>query len=864
MGLLDGLFGMFGSMGATVTQNVTQQQPTTPSGATYTAGGTSVTSQPATPINVTPQSPFSDPVGWLGGAAGYVGGGIQYAGQQIQNIAAPVAPVAPAIMVAPFIAAPIALGSMAIGGVQGFFAPKPQTMVSPSLGNGAAYSPIIMSAPVAPTTFFVSAGDKGQIPVVGKMMYEPSGSYEIFDMPYGHSITNIASSGSAGALQSGTVTLGPATPVIYNRESGMGTINTQYGNVELAAAVLANPDAYSDVGAEAYGGVVMPLDNRTLESSGAVIGKYPVSSGNLGNLVDPYILNQPKQNWAMDLPWQMSDYTNAPVIQSVDMQGRMVGISPLGAGSIGMITAPVSIPIRAGSPMVGLSVPPTKMNWLEQANYDVGGFLGIRAAGLEQNAKGQPLTPPLMKGTLRPSDFDLWAMQNTGFAAPALVGLSDFIVGGRTMITESSTSIPGSSITEIGKPWTTVKELSPGVFETTTFTPSMTTKTGGNLNTIILTPLPRGFDVGEEAFTKEVMGGLPAMNPAKPTGNVVLDYVAGFGRGAYEGVRTKPLTSAINFGVGMILVAGGEAVVGLGASTMVATEGSSILYPIAVGTNFFATRAAPVILTGLYTADVAQRSTQLNIPGWNLSKTNVDLSPKAAERFGGIFATETGPMILGGLTFAGRDTIANAFRRTPPELPTGPTGRPSGYNRRPIEGGGGLSDGRVFIENGVPEPQSAIRSPINVERYTPTKTMKQIEIENAARSFGKPAERYASYETKISENLDIAKYEQGTVNDPLIIESRRLSTSQPSSEGFWKEYINSDAYKTREPMRIDFETFGSKAGDIHAGTLRIQAQKYIQPKPGSPLDGSFLAMENNSLWGGDIRAKIQYDTPGCF
>jgi hypothetical protein len=677
MGLFDALFGMFGQQGATVTQNVTSTQPTTSGGTTYTTpgGGSSFTSQPAQPAPI--QTPLTNPIGWASGAINYagnlIGGGIQTVQQQVQTIPQPAA-AAPIILAANPITLPLILGGAIAAGINQI---APQPINQPMSNDGAVYTNKII-APITPATFYVPYGNQAQIEIQNaKAVYDPtSGSVGFYQVPYGHSIGNVISSGGPGALQSGMFTYGAAeTPVVYTQENAAQGVLASGVNVAAAQQVLSNPAAFSRLGAEAYGGVVQPLDNRVLTAD-IQMSRYPAETGNLANLVNPTGVNQPKSTWA-EIPWQIA-YQNQPVIQSINTQGVMTAISPAGMASIGMQPVPERL---------------------------IGGGMVAGSPEIINNPNA-----PIQ--TLRPSDFDLWAMQNTGGFAPLLIGASDFFVGGRTMVSESSVAMPTTMTTETGKPWTVTKELQPGIFEITTFTPSLTTKTGGTLTTVTSTPIPRGFDIGEEQFTKQVMNAVPAMNPAKPTGNVALDYFAGFGRGAYEGVRTKPLTSLVNVGIGLAFVAGGEIIAGIGEGAVAATQGMKVLGPLARGTTFFATKITPAALMGLYTIDVTGRTT-----AWGK-----DTSPAAAERFGGITSTEIIPMMTGGLMYHPIATKIGTMEigYTKAIQTEATTGRLDYYIKQPLESTynkiPSVDQVRYkFIE--LREPSSAMSVPSASERF---------------------------------------------------------------------------------------------------------------------------------------------------
>jgi len=416
MGLLDGIFGYFGSLGATVTQTVTGSQPAPSGGGTYSGGGTTATSQPSQPVQVQAQSPFSDPVGWIGGATSFVSSGVQTIVSPIVRPIQNAVPMVAAVAASPAIV-PMAIGAAIMGGVQSFTSPQQQPITQPA---PPPITPARFQQPIEPTTFNVPYGSQAKIQIEdAKMVYDPTGggvgfsqvpqSQPGFNRIYGF----VTSSGGPGALQSGQFTQGEGragTPVVYTQR-GAATGEFAAG-VDVAAAmdVINNPEKYSRQGAEAYGGTVQILDNRVLAPD-TPMSRYPAESGNLANLVNPVGTNLPKDQWA-EIPWKIQGFESAPTIQAINVAGTMTPVGERELASIGMVVptrdtsiggAPIPatgmgeniggapIPPTQGASIGGAPIPPaTNRSFLEQLNYDVGGFLGIRASGLEQTSAGLP------------------------------------------------------------------------------------------------------------------------------------------------------------------------------------------------------------------------------------------------------------------------------------------------------------------------------------------------------------------------------------------------------------------------------------------------------------------------------------------
>jgi hypothetical protein len=417
MGLFDGILGYFGALGQQAGQIVTA--PYSGGGPAAPSSGGSVPTQQAPAPQPIQINPIGAITGWGSGALNYVGSGITNISSGIQTFIQPVAqPMTQAIQSAPlFIAAPITapviIGSAFIGGVQSFLNPPVQQQItSPIFSSGAGYTPITINPitntpsfnPQAGMSIFVpggALGDQSQIQVnnLNAIAYDPVGGGWIgTTVPYGHSISNIITGGGPGSLQSGMFTTKPNSPAVYTQES-VGTVFAPTADLAAAALLIANPSGYSRLGAERYGGTVSPLvyGEAGKLQPGTQMGVYPASSGNLANLVNPYGVNQPKSTWA-EMPWNTPVMTT-PGIFAVSSPGAtgtyLTPVSQRGLESIGW-AAPVSasLPANQATMTMGSGVLPVtsrnEMSFIDKLNYDIGGFLGIRASGLEQTGTGTP------------------------------------------------------------------------------------------------------------------------------------------------------------------------------------------------------------------------------------------------------------------------------------------------------------------------------------------------------------------------------------------------------------------------------------------------------------------------------------------
>jgi hypothetical protein len=376
MGLFDWLFAGATQQGQQAVAPIVQptSSPVSSGGGGQPSSGGSQPSQQGSPINL------GSAIGNLGGAIGNIGTTIYTTvyGQSPTIVSQRLStPVQSPIVVSPIqstsptnpIQSPSTIPSTVSTIYTTVFGRSPvevsQQMVTPisraptSIPSNISNVTPVMMAPRTTGTLFVMQGDKGQIAVDNvKVLYTESGSFEAISVPYGHYITNIDSSGGAGALQSGGFSTKPLTPVVYTRESAGTVLDPRFANAPAATMVLANPDAYSDVGAEAYGGTVQPLDSRTIQSTGVSIGRYPAETGNLSNLVSPTILNQKKETWAQDIPVvSYAEFGSMATINSVAMPGTIgTSISPISFDkmtSIGMAPVPFTDRLVGGNIVAG-------------------------------------------------------------------------------------------------------------------------------------------------------------------------------------------------------------------------------------------------------------------------------------------------------------------------------------------------------------------------------------------------------------------------------------------------------------------------------------------------------------------------------
>lgn len=186
-------------------------------------------------------------------------------------------------------------------------------------------------------TYYAPMGSRTQTELtdIAAVKYTPGGSVgfyqNIYDPNTGklRNITNLVSSGSAGALQSGMFSEKPLTVDVrtqYTPSKYAPTAMPEYADI-----VRAQPESFSRLGAEAYGGYVLPLDNRTIESSHAQLSTYPADSGNLASLVSPTAVNTANYK-AGEIPWGSEVLQGSPKASMVGAETITTKTQALGVG----------------------------------------------------------------------------------------------------------------------------------------------------------------------------------------------------------------------------------------------------------------------------------------------------------------------------------------------------------------------------------------------------------------------------------------------------------------------------------------------------------------------------------------------------
>ena len=127
--------------------------------------------------------------------------------------------------------------------------------------------------------------------------------------------------GGRNAAQSGAFTLNePETPAVY-RQYGRGVAFAETADIPRATEVLANPEGFSRLGAEAYGGFVLPIGSPTVKDA-----RYSVfaNKNNLANFANPQGPNIPKKDLpGARIPWTVS--RDLPSLSYMNEKGLIGG-----------------------------------------------------------------------------------------------------------------------------------------------------------------------------------------------------------------------------------------------------------------------------------------------------------------------------------------------------------------------------------------------------------------------------------------------------------------------------------------------------------------------------------------------------------
>jgi hypothetical protein len=148
-----------------------------------------------------------------------------------------------------------------------------------------------------------------------------TGELGIYVKPYGHSTYMLTGGGGRNALQSGMFSVDKAlTPYVVDRG-------------DVGSYVLPSGTGMSRLGAEAYGGFVRPLDDRTLAPNDAISRYFGEGANNLANFVAQVAGGKAEAPGAK-IPWSVG--ANAPALQYMDKSGVIAGsaIEIPGAGRI--------------------------------------------------------------------------------------------------------------------------------------------------------------------------------------------------------------------------------------------------------------------------------------------------------------------------------------------------------------------------------------------------------------------------------------------------------------------------------------------------------------------------------------------------
>lgn len=526
---------------------------------------------------------------------------------------------------------------------------------------------------------YVPYGERTQQKVEDvKLVYDPLGGafggYQapasIYEAPGGfHRIYGFETTGgSSGALQSGMFSIKPLTPDV--REQYNADVFAKEANIAAALEIAKNPEAYSRLGAEAYGGIVKPLDNRTLGD--AQLSRYLAESGNLANLVSPTGANLRKSEMATEkIPWGITDFTNAPTIQGVTKTSTLPsGLkTPVMSGGITLPTpfkstytsketnnplipsVSAAEPTSYQSPFVGPVKPVEQVAPSNDILGSIGGFFG----GLftpQQSVKGGLDIGSQFVATETPQVYNVQPKGHVfGFQIPGVSNVLAFFqpgeqytITGEKLITPEVTTLIGSKetpsvMTYQGRTITptetgyTITDL----YKTTGGTTDIYKTVGGESQAtkVAVSPTLSGWDLlnkqigsyfpsakeGEAAMSIASLAipplaalTLPGAIETATTGRTTQTELFNPFAGQYTQFKEQPLLSAGAFaaGVGFGAIAKGVETAYMGtrgiAAERIISQGG-----LARGAEQFGAvvmERAPQILGALYGADVTRRATE--------------------------------------------------------------------------------------------------------------------------------------------------------------------------------------------------------------------------------------------------------------
>lgn len=509
----------------------------------------------------------------------------------------------------------------------------------------------------APTgkTYYVPYGERTQTEIkdISAVRYGETGEvgfYQSLYTPEGklRNITNLVSSGGAAALQSGMFSEKPLTVDIRTQEQP-----EKYAASAIPAyaeMVKASPESFSRLGAEAYGGYVLPLDtSRTIESTGAQLSTYGEAAKNLASLVSPQGANLPRSEY-VSLPWGEAVAPGTGVkrlgaegleIRDFAAPSQFAGVGPtvvmrtqrgVGGADYGLATPyvpsesvmlPQRTTIDVGTiPIVGMFAAP------------VAGALGLKT-DIEAGAFGAFVNPPMRETT----------------KAGKPIAIPEVTVPGETYISKTPTGYEVvSTETKYGgevTPYVTTQEVAGR---------SGYEQFKQNIRDVLKLPTP---EVGEKAVQLTALA-LPVISIltlpsviAEAKGDKEAARYTGMIeplKGQYAQFYKEPLLAPISAGIGAAL--GG--ITGVGAKYYPAIRAAAGEGRAIGAMDTFITNVAPKVLGGLYAADIAGRSVDYSVSG---------IKPEAVSKARGIVLQEAVPMGAGfGVGFSPRESLQPVAR----------------------------------------------------------------------------------------------------------------------------------------------------------------------------------------------------------
>lgn len=447
-------------------------------------------------------------------------------------------------------------------------------------------------------TLFVPFGERTQQKIENtKVIYDPlGGSFGAYQAPASayeqeggfHRIYGFQTAGgSSGSLQSGMFSTKPLTPDV--REQFSTDVFAPEAKPAEALKILQNPEAYSRLGAEAYGGTVQPLDSRLLGGIG--LSQYPSGTGNLASLVSPTGANLPKNEMATEkIPWGIPDFLSAPTMQAVNKESTL----PTG----------LETPVMSG----GITLPtPFKSTYTAKETNNP--LIPVVSAA-EPTSYQSPFVGPVKP------------VEQVG-GGGILGDIGNFISNAKLPSSIPSIGIGTDVLTSLISSGGNVSKMNITKLPMYDFVSAIVAPSKGAGTLDVIGGAYEGLNKGLAKYTTDV-SGLGAALKATPevnlkqfgdTSQMPYGEAVNFAKGAYVGATQHPIDIALSFGGGGLL-SGAEGVAKIGVAKaatsglpLISTIGKAASTPLAADIIGAGKIGAGVLVTGLSAENILSQPT---------------------------------------------------------------------------------------------------------------------------------------------------------------------------------------------------------------------------------------------------------------